>query len=480
MSARDADILPLFGSWAPPTQPGDGSIQRIPFPAVVTPEGATIPDTVNAIAAAAGASLDRSKAGLYSSADPETIARLDANAAAARARGYVLPPTVKPYGSPLVEWGRENFRGMRKGHEALPIVEDACDAADAAVRAEERRDEVLPLKSLSMLATGDIATPFGICKVEQEGVRAIMRRAVGADDEEAGTFDASACPTGGPDYISEVPVDLRRTNFNYWMPRAVTKKGKAREVKLRLRKTGFADGGIADVAIWGAVGPKYPGPDVRGILSIVKRFAQPGARCEIFYDAPTSRCKVNVIYATDIRPEQAAAGEIFKAGWSIEFADNGTRSFRVLSFVIRNLCVNLIITHTATVEEGRTAHRGTEESIIRAIETNIASGADRIRIFSEAWGNAEKERVIESGKSPRDTFDALVQRGLVSLQGLKKDEMVNRLYAAWQREPGYNRASIVNAVTRAAHNDRWRSPWAAAQVEEEGSKLLYVRVLNLG
>jgi len=57
--------------------------------------------------------------------------------------------------------------------------------------------------------------------------------------------------------------------------------------------------------------------------------------------------------------------------------------------------------------------------------------------------------------------------------------MVERLQRAWDIEPGYSKAAIVNAVTRAAHTEEWRSWQTSEELERAAGELLYARVWNV-
>ena len=67
----------------------------------------------------------------------------------------------------------------------------------------------------------------------------------------------------------------------------------------------------------------------------------------------------------------------------------------------------------------------------------------------------------------------------MSASGVKPEEMVNRLHTAWEKERGYNKTAILNAITRAAHESSWNS-WADSEdLESAAGELLYQPVWNL-
>jgi len=52
-------------------------------------------------------------------------------------------------------------------------------------------------------------------------------------------------------------------------------------------------------------------------------------------------------------------------------------------------------------------------------------------------------------------------------------------YAPWDVEPGYSKTAIVNAVTRAAHTEEWRSWTTSEDLERAAGELLYRRPLAM-
>ncbi len=78
----------------------------------------------------------------------------------------------------------------------------------------------------------------------------------------------------------------------------------------------------------------------------------------------------------------------------------------------------------------------------------------------------------------RETVKGLLAGGLLSLPGRDLDEKADRVARAWSMEPGPTRADLVNAITRAAHEEfSWSSPWAIQETETQASELLYVKNL---
>ncbi len=65
------------------------------------------------------------------------------------------------------------------------------------------------------------------------------------------------------------------------------------------------------------------------------------------------------------------------------------------------------------------------------------------------------------------------------MPSFSSDEMVERLQRAWDVEPGYSKTAIVNAVTRAANTEEWRSWSTSEDLERAAGELLYAKVWNV-
>jgi hypothetical protein len=57
--------------------------------------------------------------------------------------------------------------------------------------------------------------------------------------------------------------------------------------------------------------------------------------------------------------------------------------------------------------------------------------------------------------------------------------MITRLRRAWEKEPGYSKTAYLNAITRCAHSEEWRSWEDAEELESTAGELLYQPVWNL-
>jgi hypothetical protein len=385
---------------------------------------------------------------------PDTERAL-ADQVSAEAAGFSLRPPVYALGTAVSERGKKNFRQSRRDFESLPYANDACAALATEVEAERRHDVHAEARSLRMERDGRLTSDLGSLPVTERAVEGLCRLVT----------------PGGAGYLTACPPDLRAENLNHWLSRAalVNASGvtKPRQLTLRARQVG---GGCE---IYSVVGPRYAPLDIDVIATQLHGLVPADARAEVLYDG--YRARISVLFHSNIRPGQCVAGEIFKAGVSITTADDGTGAIKVAAQVWRNLCRNLILIDHA---EQATTTRHVGKNLRDVVSAGIARAMGKIQHFAGKWSEATVENVLERyGVDDVETiFRALVETRAVHVAGYGPDAMVERLQRAWDVEPGYSKTAIVNAVTRAAHTEEWRSWTTAEELERTAGELLYARV----
>jgi hypothetical protein len=287
---------------------------------------------------------------------------------------------------------------------------------------------------------------------------------------------------GGASYLRACPTELRAVNLNHWLSNAtqrqtlsaIAKKAtpKAKQMTLRTRIRGTRP------EVYAVTGPKYAPFNVDRVLHEAAAGIGGDARGSITYDG--YRMSLDALFHSNIAPENAVAGEFFKGCVRISAADDGSGSVKIKLGLWRNLCRNLIIVDFDTVLIGSRRHVGatTIESDVREL---MSSASDRIALVVAKWSEANTEDVLARYdlQNVDEVFRGLVVNDCVRAVGVTDDDMVARLHTAWEREPGYSKTSILNAITRAAHESTWSS-WAdQEELESQAGELLYQQVWNL-
>jgi len=143
-----------------------------------------------------------------------------------------------------------------------------------------------------------------------------------------------------------------------------------------------------------------------------------------------------------------------------------------------HLCKNLIIIDRA---EQATVTRHVGRNLGDIVQAGIERAMKSVSHFADKWSEATVENVLERyGVDDVETiFRALVATRAVHVPGFGNEEMVERLQRAWDVEPGYSKSAIVNAVTRAAHTEEWKSWTTSEELERSAGDLLYARAWNV-
>ena len=424
--------------------------------------------------------------------------RAMADEAAAKAAGFSPRPPIYTIGTTVLGVGVENARIKRAAFEALPFVDDGCNALAARIATETRVDHLVHAADLSMLDDGRLVTPWN-------GALTMTERA----------FDGLCAFTtpGGAGYLSGCEPDLRAINLNRWCPRAVrldkrglnrahkeyreavalaAKQGidlKAvlpdpksymvpREVTLRTRRVN------GNEEVFATTGPRYGKFDVDQTAKQIAKGCEkyPGAKVDITYDGYKAR--FNITFHSNVLASEYVAGEIFQAVLVVTTADDGSGSISISAGVLRNLCLNLMILDFSKILVGKRRHIGTCESIAKDVETHMEVALKHIGYFAQKWGEANSEdavaRYADQGVDDvEDLFKRLVLNRVVHVPGVKPDDMIQRLVRAFDKEPSRTKAGILNAVTRAAHEEPWRDWTTTEDLERAAGELLFAKVWNV-
>jgi hypothetical protein len=433
----------------------------------------------------------------------EGKARAIADEEAAAAAGFTLKPPIYEIGRLVNYVGVDNFRRSQMEFENMATVEEACGHLQETIAAEDRQDKLVQVPNLHMLDDGKLHT-------KGNGTYPLSRRALQG-------LCGFTTP-GGAGYLSECPPKLRAFNLNQWFEapqgagstgggyredrRATTAQAKdwqkeadraerygttvpaepepvmvEKAVTLRTRNNRGADAVEGDRELFAVVGPNYGEHDVDKIAAQIMEGVPSDARCNVVYDGYKAR--IDILFHSNIAPEKAVAGEIFKAGVCITTADDGSGSIKISAEMWRNLCLNLYIIDNA--KELITSRRHFGQGISEAVEAGIKAAQSKIAHFMNKWNEGSLENVVQ--RYNVENADAIL-RGLaynkvVHVSGVKKADMYKRLLEAWQKEPGDDRNSFVNAVTRAAHEQPWNRWTTAEDLERLGGRLLFAKAWNV-
>lgn len=427
--------------------------------------------------------------------DAEGAARATADEAAAAAAGFAMAPPIYTIGTMVVDTGVENFKASRLAYEAMPLTSEACDGLAAAVANEHRSDKKVALPELLMIETGHEA---GHLHTNGNGTYPMTRRAM----EGLASF---LNPSNGGGFLRDIDADLRAKCVNRLLARgyrldkrandaALAEYDKAclaaiqagtdtpkypapvmvpREVTLRTR-----DNAKFGREVFSTVGPRYGEYDIDKIARQVAGAVPEDSRCDITYDGYKAR--INVLFHSNVQAEKVVAGEIFKAGLLVKTADDGSGSIQISAQMWRNLCLNLIIIDFKNLLVGSRRHIGTGLDIQASVAEHMQVALNKVDFFAQKWGEGTVEKVLERYASDGITdmeslFTRLVTNKVVAVPGVKRPDLVGRLMAAWEKEPVATKTGVLNAITRMAHEETWKTWETAEELERKAGELLFVQ-----
>lgn len=401
--------------------------------------------------------------------DTTSIARIEtdlqiAEDAGLKFEGHLLYPP----GTKLFESGVETARRSREEFENRPLFEDVADRARAAYKLQRRKDFEVDVTELRMdPETGKVGRGGAKVDVTQTALGQIM-----------GRFGAEGGHSG---YLMGCSPRLRAYNFNDWAgtatlaeKRAQAESKKYRPPTAKLRTMFYGE----EPTAYACLAPTYNVRDLPDVLSVFEdkldRLGASGARGDFRMDGP--RWQIRATFHSAIRAEDLRVGDVFRGAIWTSGMDDGTGSVRIGVGVERARCKNLTTIWAKDVQGLRHNSRNFDQRLGEIMEQAVKA----ISGFAGKWAEASKQSIIEQvheGLEPQKVFVLLVKKGLVKLPGVSQEEMVERLVRAWSAEPGYQRADIVNAVTRCAHTETWKSPWHQEELEAQGGQLLYNHVV---
>jgi hypothetical protein len=378
--------------------------------------------------------------------------------------GFSPKPPVFELGTPVNNWGVDNARKSRKNWEELPLAQDDCVSYIDIINSEDRQDISYELNKFRMNEVGAIDGPTMYVPTEFALSSLVQKTRVVSNLRGAQAVVKAAS------YVSDPysPLELRQEIVNYYL--STSKKSAWLRSRVHKRSVGRE--------LFGVFSDRYDRSwSVNNILELVRQkleLSDNPARSETTYDG--HKFRMSIVYHTAIEPENYVAGEFFQAGVDISLADDGSQSIRLSPFVLRNLCLNLIILDRASQTIELTHLK---KDLGKAINEGIDAALHKVEGFAEKWSLAGKESILDGiydNLDPVKVITKLVKAGYGKIPGLNKDEAAQKIYGAWKKEPGYTKAAMVNAISRAAHENNWTSPWITQSLEESAGELLYNKV----
>jgi hypothetical protein len=408
-----------------------------------------------------------------------------------RANGFSPAPPVYAVGSRVNELGVRNAESSRVEYDALARVSEYCGALIQTVIDEHRKDvKVDRFTSMRM-------TPDGMVTRGKEPVR-LTEQAFGGLITRAGI--------GGHQYLSKCPPALRATNINFWQEEAARNELVEEAQAMRLKDKSWKPKDATfrtrinrgNREVFAVVSGSYGAFDVDKIAQALSMASPPDARGSVVYDG--TRAKFEVLFHSNVAPEEFVAGEFFKAGVLVRTDDTGSGAIRISAVVWQNLCLNLIVLDECVQEIAAIRHVGTVEALAVKFREGFKKALGSIDQFLEKWNYAAKDDVSSHLVDERHVslpvsmvlpglFNGILERELVTVRGSRKDAVAGlvrmyekddsaaRVNSVIDGVPFVSRAAVVNAFTRYAHEVN-SDPFEQDTIERQAGGLLNVTRAN--
>jgi hypothetical protein len=414
----------------------------------------------------APAQLAGEGAGRAGAIDTEGRARAIASDELASKFGIVgREPTLYAWGT-RGQWGGAAAKS-RAELAARPLVPELAAQVKAQVAGEARRADAGGLPSLrygadDRLRTVQNAGGDGVA-VTAHAFRQLLNRA-----------DAPGYAAG---YLGSDRLDgkLRAPHVQHWLDAAFLppqEQGAAPSPIQGVLLSKLHNGGARHV--YGVVSPDYARHDMDAVIRDIVGAVPSTARGALKYDAATTRWSADVSIGLEFEP---VVGDIHRVTLRVKGHDAGGGSILVQLLAERVRCLNF----SQVRLEGKLSRvRHVGSSVADKVRALLSIQGEALNGFAAAWREANEAAIVDGGLSgdgdARDVFRALIAKGYVEApEG--EAVAVERYFSAWLKEPGHNRSDFVNAITRAAHEAPWSSPWASETLEEQAGELLYNRVV---
>lgn len=391
--------------------------------------------------------------------DKEGRARAIASDQLAAKHGLIFnEPTLYAWGT-VGQWGQKAARA-RADLRKRPLAHDLIEIMKETVAKECRLSNAVEIGKLRYAATDRIHTDGSNnargAAMSPQALSQLLAR-LGAPPYSAG-------------YLGHEKVTgaLRAPHVSHWIGAADQKRKLAFLTKLS------ASG---DRGVYAVVGSRYVRYDMDRVLGDLADVLPATSRGEVHYDASTNHWRADFAIGAEFEP---VVGDIHRLNLRVGGADAGQGSIYVYLTAERARCLNFT---KVRGKSGKTTvrHVGKPEEVAMMVREMLTAKGAAMAEFAEQWREANETALIDSVSSDPDgdarkVFGTLIDNGYVTPSG-KRDDAVDHFFNAWLKEPGQTRADYVNAITRAAHEAPWTSPWVTEELESQAGDLLYNRVV---
>lgn len=327
--------------------------------------------------------------------------------------GIALPPPVYVMGALLRDDGVARAESLRAEFDALPAANVALRELIDEVKAEAREDYDVVMSGLRMQANNrvrvvtpdDRAVAVG---VERDSLLKIQRRMVDALDM-SGDFGIVTL-AGAED--SELRACAART-FNNTATAIERHEAKAATPTRIVLRTRLSRRAGDERQVFAAVSDSYGEIDIDTVAEAALTIPGIGGlKAAIHYDR--TRLHADLFTQTTTSSDLWVAGEVYRAGHRITTNDTGGGSLKVESFVISNLCLNVMIVADVTGATTIIRHMGDKAKLRIKLREAMRRAHGVVDAFARQWNKASvidlTKSVAPATRADQPDFAKMIER----------------------------------------------------------------------
>lgn len=351
----------------------------------------------------------------------EGAARAAADADYAASIGIALPPPVYALGSLLRGDGVQRAEELRREFEALPDALPALQDVKDTVDAEDRQDLGSRLADLKMTnalmirVAGDNEGEHTDIRVERGALRKLtstMKRELQMKDD-MGVLGLGSMPEPELRQAASVVWNRCAGALKAREDAELPRDGKPPEqCRLVIRTRISERNGKPERQAFALVSEEYGEVDVNRIASACMKIrGVENYKAAIHYDR--TNFSMDLMTHTNVAPSKQVAGESFRAGVRITSRDDGGAGLRVRAFVIRNLCLNVMIIHAGEGASQTIKHVGESYKLVKRLNDAVAAALKVVDKFRVQWDDASTKKLLDrvepADRAEKKKLEALVE-----------------------------------------------------------------------
>ena len=401
-------------------------------------------------------------------------------------------------GTELIQVGKDSVELSRKNFNKKDDVAVAMDKGRALYEAQGRKDIEVDLGTLKMFSDGPNAGRI----TRGNGTFGLSQLCLGQ-------LVARANPNvkWGGAYLVSVDTALRAHNVNAHLDtfrsmnnaaitaatdkiRSASPSGADITAMAKAAKDApepvvfrtMIDAATSKRAVYAIVSKKYAAYDLpQGAQDFLNLLEQKklldNAKGEVMVSG--AKWSITVYFHNPIPADGYAVGDILHFFVRLKGVDDGSGGMVIESGWTRTRCVNNTTIFTRKIE-GSIRHSG--KSIAQRLLPTLNKALALAGKVADLWADAAQSYVLDQaiadGAGMRYVFGQLIEMGRIKLSGYSKEVLVERCMQGWAKEGGQcTKAAISNALTWAAHTQRWNSYEDIEELEAQAGQLLYAKVV---